>query len=80
MLIFLVMINIKLMPHIHLRAGIVKKTLNKNLGVNPEYYAVVDFTGFEKMIDELQPNGVPIDVEKDMSENIGVSLKKDIIS
>ena len=28
------------------------------------------------MIDELQPNGVPIDVEKDMSENIGVSLKK----
>lgn len=64
MLIFLVMINIKLMPHIHLRPGIVKKTLNKNLGVNPEYYAVVDFTGFEKMIDELQPNGVPIDVEK----------------
>ena len=48
MLIFLVMINIKLMPHIHLEAGIVKKTLNKNLGINPEYYAVVDFTGFEK--------------------------------
>ena len=55
---------------------LLRKTLNKNLGVNPEYYAVVDFTGFEKMIDELQPNGVPIDVEKDMSENIGVSLKK----
>ena len=31
------------------------------------------------MIDELEPNGVPIDVEKDMSENIGVSLKKVII-
>ena len=28
------------------------------------------------MIDELEPNGVPIDVEKDMSENIGVSLKR----
>lgn len=28
------------------------------------------------MIDELEPNGVPIDVEKDMSKNIGVSLKK----
>ena len=55
---------------------LLRKTLNKNLGINPEYYAVVDFTGFEKMIDELQPNGVPIDVEKDMSENIGVSLKK----
>lgn len=31
------------------------------------------------MIDELEPNGVPMDVEKDMSANIGVSLKKDII-
>jgi anionic cell wall polymer biosynthesis LytR-Cps2A-Psr (LCP) family protein len=28
------------------------------------------------MIDELEPDGVPIDVEKDMSANIGVSLKK----
>ena len=37
------------------------KTLNKNLGINPEYYAVIDFTGFEKMIDELEPNGVPMD-------------------
>ncbi|GGG85596.1 LytR family transcriptional regulator [Staphylococcus pragensis] len=55
---------------------LLRQTLNKNLGVNPEYYAVVDFTGFEKMIDELEPNGVPINVEKDMSENIGVSLKK----
>lgn len=55
---------------------LLRQTLNKNLGINPEYYAVIDFTGFEKMIDELEPNGVPIDVEKDMSENIGVSLKK----
>ncbi len=53
-----------------------RKTLDKNLGINPEYYAVVDFTGFEKMIDELMPEGVPINVEKDMSKNIGVSLKK----
>ncbi|PNZ67568.1 LytR family transcriptional regulator [Staphylococcus croceilyticus] len=55
---------------------LLRQTLNKNLGINPEYYAVIDFTGFEKMIDELEPNGVPINVEKDMSENIGVSLKK----
>ena len=27
---------------------LLRKTLNKNLGINPEYYAVVDFTGFEK--------------------------------
>ncbi|MEB7384018.1 LCP family protein [Staphylococcus xylosus] len=55
---------------------LLRQTLKKNLGIDPEYYAVLDFTGFEKMIDELEPNGVPIDVEKDMSKNIGVSLKK----
>ncbi|MEB7721050.1 LCP family protein [Staphylococcus equorum] len=55
---------------------LMRKTLKKNLGVDPEYYAILDFTGFEKMIDELEPNGVPIDVEKDMSKNIGVSLKE----
>ncbi len=55
---------------------LLRKTLNKNLGINPEYYAILDFKGFEKMVDELEPNGVPMDVEKNMSENIGVSLKK----
>ncbi len=53
-----------------------EKHLIKISGINPEYYAVVDFTGFEKMIDELMPEGVPINVEKDMSKNIGVSLKR----
>lgn len=55
---------------------LLRKALVENYGINPEYYAVVDFKGFEKMIDELAPDGIPIDVEKDMSELIGVSLKK----
>ncbi|WP_460413963.1 LCP family glycopolymer transferase, partial [Staphylococcus aureus] len=60
--------------------GIRDRSVSRGLGDvykrQPEYYAVVDFTGFEKMIDELMPEGVPINVEKDMSKNIGVSLKK----
>lgn len=55
---------------------LLRKTLKENLGISPEYYAILDFKGFEAMIDELAPNGVPINVEKDMSEKIGVSLKK----
>lgn len=55
---------------------LLRKTLKENLGITPEYYAILDFKGFEAMIDELAPNGIPIDVEKDMSEKIGVSLKK----
>ncbi|UWF55824.1 LCP family protein [Staphylococcus hyicus] len=55
---------------------LLRKTLKENLGIEPEYYATLDFKGFEAMIDELSPEGVPINVEKDMSAKIGVSLKK----
>ncbi|ARJ51809.1 LCP family protein [Staphylococcus lutrae] len=55
---------------------LLRKTLKSNLGVDVEYYATLDFKGFEAMIDELAPSGIPINVEKDMSEKIGVSLKK----
>lgn len=53
-----------------------RKIFDKNLGINFEYYVVVDFIGFEKMIDELMLEGVLINVEKDMLKNIGVFLKK----
>lgn len=43
---------------------LLRKTLKENLGIEPEYYATLDFKGFEAMIDELSPEGVPINVEK----------------
>lgn len=49
-------------------------TLRNMFGVEIQHYAVVDFTSFEKLVDIGAPNGVEIDVEKDMSEQIGVSL------
>lgn len=55
---------------------LLRKTLKKNLDIDPEYYAIIDFDGFEEMVDEIAPKGVPIDVEKDMSAKIGVSLKQ----
>lgn len=55
---------------------LLRQTLQHNLGIDVEYYAVIDFKGFEAMVDQLAPNGVPVNVEKDMSEKIGVSLKK----
>ncbi|KAA1040278.1 LytR family transcriptional regulator [Macrococcus equipercicus] len=55
---------------------LLRKTIKRNLGLDIEYYAVIDFKGFEQMVDELAPNGLPINVEKDMSAKIGVSLKQ----
>ncbi len=55
---------------------LLRKTIKHNLGIDLEYYAIIDFKGFEQMVDELSPDGLPINVEKDMSAKIGVSLKK----
>ncbi|HYK71602.1 MAG TPA: LCP family protein, partial [Pseudoneobacillus sp.] len=40
-----------------------------------QYYAIVDFQGFVHLIDEAFPKGVKVDVEKKMSEHIGVTLE-----
>lgn len=40
---------------------LLRKTLKKNLGIDIEYYAIIDFKGFEHMVDEIAPDGLPID-------------------
>ncbi|MCE4957137.1 LCP family protein [Macrococcoides caseolyticum] len=55
---------------------LLRKTIKQNLGIDIEHYAIIDFKGFAAMVDEISPDGVPIDVEKDMSEKIGVTLQK----
>lgn len=55
-------------------AQLLKDTLGNMFGLPIHHYAVIDFTSFESLVDIIAPNGVEIDVEKDMSEKIGVTL------
>lgn len=50
------------------------ETLREMFGVEIHHYALIDFNSFESLVDVAAPNGIEIDVEKEMSENIGVSL------
>ncbi|MBU5212307.1 LCP family protein [Heyndrickxia oleronia] len=54
---------------------LLRKTIQQNFGLDVQYYVMVDFKGFEKIVDTLAPNGIEIDVEKKMSENIDVTLE-----
>lgn len=54
---------------------LLRKTLKQNLGLDVQYYALVDFKGFTKIVDTLSPDGIEINVEKPMSAHIGVSLE-----
>lgn len=55
---------------------LLKDTLNAMFEIPIHHYAVIDFKSFEALIDILAPNGITMDVEKDMSAYIGVSLKQ----
>ncbi|QCR32428.1 LCP family protein [Lysinibacillus sp. SGAir0095] len=55
---------------------LLKDTLNTMFDVPIHHYALIDFKSFESLIDILAPNGIEIDVEKDMSAYIGVTLSK----
>lgn len=57
---------------------LLKDTLTSMFDVPIHHYALIDFHSFELLIDILAPNGVEIDVEKDMSARIGVSLTKGV--
>jgi len=53
---------------------LLRQTILHNFGIDLHYYAIVDFKGFETLIDTLAPNGIEIEVEKEMSEYIDVTL------
>ena len=55
---------------------LLKNTINQMFDLPVHHYALIDFSSFESLVDILAPNGVPMNVEKDMSEKIGVSLVK----
>ncbi|MFL0504565.1 LCP family protein [Ureibacillus sp. 179-F W5.1 NHS] len=57
---------------------LLKDTLNSMFDVPIHHYALIDFKSFEAMIDILAPDGIEMDVEKDMSAHIGVTLTKGI--
>ncbi len=56
--------------------SLLKTTLQNMFDVEINHYALIDFKSFESLVDIVAPNGVKVYVDHDMSQNIGVSLKK----
>jgi polyisoprenyl-teichoic acid--peptidoglycan teichoic acid transferase len=53
-----------------------KDTITGMFGIPIHHYAIIDFDNFESIVDIAFPNGVEIDVKKEMSKEIGVKLTK----
>ncbi|MEK5390766.1 LCP family protein [Margalitia sp. FSL K6-0131] len=54
---------------------LLRQTIQENFGIDINYYAVVDFKGFEKVVDVIAPEGIEVDVPSKMSYGIGMTLQ-----
>lgn len=54
---------------------LLRETIKHNFDIDIQHYAIVDFKGFESMIDTAFPKGVEVDVENKMSHKIGVTIE-----
>ncbi|MFF2448042.1 LCP family protein [Neobacillus sp. NPDC058068] len=53
---------------------LVRKTIKENFDVDINYYAIVDFEGFSKIVDLVAPDGIEVDIPHEMSYGIGMTL------
>ncbi|WP_277584376.1 LCP family protein [Psychrobacillus antarcticus] len=58
------------------KVQLLKDTMQGMFGLPIHHYALIDFSSFESLVDIIAPDGIPVNVEKDMSEKIGVTLTK----
>lgn len=58
------------------KVQLLKDTMQGMFDLPIHHYALIDFSSFESLVDIIAPDGVPVNVEKDMSEKIGVTLTK----
>ncbi|WP_391540724.1 LCP family protein [Priestia megaterium] len=55
---------------------LLRQTIKQNFDIDINYYAVVDFEGFSKIVDTIAPDGIEVTVPHDMSSGIGMTLHK----
>ncbi|MFP3509315.1 LCP family protein [Peribacillus sp. SIMBA_075] len=60
---------------------LLKKTIQENLDVKVDHVAVIDFQGFVKMVDLLAPEGVVVDVDQEIIDDMSIqaSVGKNVL-
>ena len=57
---------------------LLREVISHNFGLEVEEYITVDYDAFTETVDVINPDGIEIDVEKDMSEKIDTTLHKGV--
>lgn len=54
---------------------LLRKTIKQTFDMDINYYAVVDFQGFSKIVDIIAPKGIEVNIPYEMSYGIGMKLQ-----
>lgn len=54
---------------------LVRQTIKENFDIDVNYYVIVDFKGFSKLVDIITPEGIQVDIPYEMSYGIGTVLE-----
>jgi LCP family protein required for cell wall assembly len=54
---------------------LLRQTIKENFDIDVNYYAVVDFKGFSEVADIIAPDGIKVDVPREMTYGIGMTIK-----
>ncbi|QQD85332.1 LCP family protein [Jeotgalicoccus sp. ATCC 8456] len=57
---------------------LLREVISHNFGLEVEEYVTVDYEAFTDTVNVINPDGIEIDVEKDMSEKIDTTLHKGV--
>ncbi|WP_234703360.1 LCP family protein [Metabacillus indicus] len=55
---------------------LLRETIKHNFDIDIQHYAIIDFNGFQNVIDTAFPDGVEVNVEHEMSYKIGVTIEQ----
>ncbi|WP_350299147.1 LCP family protein [Peribacillus frigoritolerans] len=60
---------------------LLKKTIQENFGVKVDHVAVIDFQGFVKMVDLLAPEGLAVNVDQEIIDDMSIqaSVGKNVL-
>ncbi|OIK13271.1 transcriptional regulator [Bacillus sp. MUM 116] len=53
---------------------LLRQTIEENFNIDVNYFAMVDFKGFSKVVDVIAPDGIEVDVPHQMKYGIGITL------
>lgn len=54
---------------------LLRETIEKNFGIDINYYAVVDFQGFSKIADTVAPKGITVNISEKLSDDMKMNLE-----